>query len=161
MICRLSETMRSHHLGCFYSKQWIFCFMAFRCFSKLACFCSCLVFFLVGRRLVCRGRCHFVFYTQYFGAFLIHYHFRRLRLYGKSCFLMDRIFKGLGLSGKAFIPLVSCFGCAVPGIMATKTLESEKERRITIMLAPFFRAGQNYRFGRRLQRYCSAVNMPI
>ncbi len=59
----------------------------------------------------------------------------------RVAFLMDRIFKGLGLSGKAFIPLVSCFGCAVPGIMATKTLESEKERRITIMLAPFFSCG--------------------
>ena len=62
----------------------------------------------------------------------------------RVAFLMDRIFKGLGLSGKAFIPLVSCFGCAVPGIMATKTLESEKERRITIMLAPFFSCGAKF-----------------
>lgn len=59
----------------------------------------------------------------------------------RVAFLMDKIFKGIGLSGKAFIPLISCFGCAVPGIMATKTLESAKERRITIMLAPFFSCG--------------------
>lgn len=59
----------------------------------------------------------------------------------RVAFLMDKIFKGVGLSGKAFIPLISCFGCAVPGIMATKTLKSDKERRITIMLAPFFSCG--------------------
>lgn len=59
----------------------------------------------------------------------------------RAAFLMDRIFKGVGLSGKAFIPLISCFGCAVPGILATKTLKSEKERRITIMLTPFFSCG--------------------
>lgn len=59
----------------------------------------------------------------------------------RAAFLMDRIFRGVGLSGKAFIPLISCFGCAVPGILATKTLKSEKERRITIMLTPFFSCG--------------------
>ncbi len=59
----------------------------------------------------------------------------------RVAFLMDKIFKGVGLSGKAFIPLISCFGCAVPGIMATKTLKSDKERRMTIMLAPFFSCG--------------------
>lgn len=59
----------------------------------------------------------------------------------RVAFLMDKLFKGVGLSGKAFIPLISCFGCAVPGIMATKTLESAKERRITIMLSPFFSCG--------------------
>ncbi len=59
----------------------------------------------------------------------------------RVAFLMDKVFKSVGLSGKAFIPLVSCFGCAVPGIMATKTLKSDKERRITIMLAPFFSCG--------------------
>lgn len=59
----------------------------------------------------------------------------------RIAFLMDKIFKGVGLSGKAFIPLVSCFGCAVPGIMATKALKSDKERRMTVMLAPFFSCG--------------------
>ncbi|MBE6137136.1 MAG: ferrous iron transport protein B [Erysipelotrichaceae bacterium] len=59
----------------------------------------------------------------------------------RIAYLMDKIFKGIGLSGKAFIPLLSCFGCAVPGIMATKTLKSDKERRMTIMLTPFFSCG--------------------
>lgn len=59
----------------------------------------------------------------------------------RVAFLMDKLFKGIGLSGKAFVPLISCFGCAVPGIVATKTLESAKERRITVMLSPFFSCG--------------------
>ncbi len=59
----------------------------------------------------------------------------------RVAFLMDRLFRSIGLSGKAFIPLLSCFGCAVPGIMATKTLKSDKERRIAIMLTPFFSCG--------------------
>lgn len=59
----------------------------------------------------------------------------------RVAFLMDKLFKSIGLSGKAFIPLLSCFGCAVPGILATKTLKSDKERRIAIMLSPFFSCG--------------------
>ncbi len=59
----------------------------------------------------------------------------------RVAFIMDRAFRNLGLSGKAFMPLISCFGCAVPGIMATRTLEDEAERRRTIMVAPFFSCG--------------------
>lgn len=59
----------------------------------------------------------------------------------RVAFIMDRAFRKIGLSGKAFMPLLMCFGCAVPGMMATRTLESEKERRLTIMLAPFFSCG--------------------
>jgi ferrous iron transport protein B len=59
----------------------------------------------------------------------------------RVAFIMDRAFRRFGLSGKAFMPLLMCFGCAVPGIMATRTLESEQERKRTIMLAPFFSCG--------------------
>ncbi len=59
----------------------------------------------------------------------------------RVAFIMDGIFKHFGLSGKAILPLISCFGCAVPGIMATRTLKSEKERTISILLAPFFSCG--------------------
>lgn len=59
----------------------------------------------------------------------------------RVAFIMDRAFRKFGLSGKSFLPLLMCFGCAVPGIMATKTLEDEKERRMTILLAPFFSCG--------------------
>lgn len=59
----------------------------------------------------------------------------------RVAFIMDRAFRKFGLSGKAFMPLLMCFGCAVPGIMATRTLENEAERRRTIMLTPFFSCG--------------------
>ena len=59
----------------------------------------------------------------------------------RVAFIMDRAFRRFGLSGKAFMPLLMCFGCAVPGIMATKTLENEKERRLSVYLAPFFSCG--------------------
>ena len=59
----------------------------------------------------------------------------------RIAFIMDRLFRKFGLSGKSFLPLLMCFGCAVPGIMATRTLENKKERRLTIMLTPFFSCG--------------------
>lgn len=59
----------------------------------------------------------------------------------RVAFIMDRAFRKFGLSGKALLPLLSCFGCAVPGIMATRTMENEKERRMAIILAPFFSCG--------------------
>ncbi|MDR2046614.1 MAG: ferrous iron transport protein B [Clostridiales bacterium] len=59
----------------------------------------------------------------------------------RVAFIMDRAFRRFGLSGKAFMPLIMCFGCGVPGIMATRTLENEKERTRTIFLAPFFSCG--------------------
>lgn len=55
----------------------------------------------------------------------------------RSAFLMDNIMKKVGLSGKAFIPMIMGFGCSSPAIMATRTLESEKDRKITALIAPF------------------------
>ncbi|HEU4959403.1 MAG TPA: ferrous iron transporter B [Sphingomonas sp.] len=54
----------------------------------------------------------------------------------RAAFLMDRIMAAVGLSGRAFIPLLSSFACAVPGIMATRTIEDEKDRLTTILIAP-------------------------
>ncbi len=54
----------------------------------------------------------------------------------RAAFLMDRIFSRMGLSGRSFIPLISSFACAVPGIMATRTIENRRERLITSLLAP-------------------------
>jgi len=59
----------------------------------------------------------------------------------RVAFIMDRAFRRFGLSGKAFMPLLMCFGCGVPGVMATKTLENENERRMTMMVAPFMSCG--------------------
>ena len=54
----------------------------------------------------------------------------------RAAFLMDRIMSSVGLSGRAFIPLLSSFACAVPGIMATRTIEDDKDRLTTILIAP-------------------------
>lgn len=54
----------------------------------------------------------------------------------RSAFLMDRIFAKLGLSGRSFIPLLSSFACAVPGILATRTIADRKERLTTMLVAP-------------------------
>jgi ferrous iron transport protein B len=55
----------------------------------------------------------------------------------RAAFLMDRLMRAVGLHGKAFVPLLSSFACAVPGIMATRTIENPKDRVATIMIAPF------------------------
>lgn len=54
----------------------------------------------------------------------------------RAAFIMDRLMSGAGLSGRAFIPLLSSFACAVPGIMATRTIDDEKDRLTTILVAP-------------------------
>jgi ferrous iron transport protein B len=55
----------------------------------------------------------------------------------RAAFLMDRLLARVGLHGKSFIPLLSSFACAIPGIMATRTIESRRERLATILVAPF------------------------
>lgn len=59
----------------------------------------------------------------------------------RAAFLMDRVLRRFGLSGKAFLPLLMGFGCSVPAMMGARTLNDEKERRLTIMLMPFFSCG--------------------
>jgi len=54
----------------------------------------------------------------------------------RAAFLLDRWMGALGLSGKSFIPLLSSFACAVPGIMATRTIENQRDRFVTILIAP-------------------------
>lgn len=59
----------------------------------------------------------------------------------RIAFLMDKIMRRIGLSGKAFIPMIMGFGCSAPAIMATRTLESEKDRKMTALLAPLVTCG--------------------
>lgn len=59
----------------------------------------------------------------------------------RAAFLMDRVMRKIGLSGKAFIPIIMGFGCSAPAIMATRTLESEKDRKMTALLAPLVSCG--------------------
>ncbi len=55
----------------------------------------------------------------------------------RAAFLLDKLMSRVGLDGKAFLPLISSFACAIPGIMATRTIESRRDRFATIMIAPF------------------------
>ncbi|MGV1065756.1 ferrous iron transport protein B [Clostridium perfringens] len=55
----------------------------------------------------------------------------------RVAFLMDKFMRKIGLSGKAFLPMITGFGCTVPAIMSARTLESEKDRKLTALLAPF------------------------
>ena len=59
----------------------------------------------------------------------------------RIAFVMDRIFRHFGLSGKSFIPLLISSGCGIPGIMASKTIEQDNDRRLTIMTATFIPCG--------------------
>lgn len=59
----------------------------------------------------------------------------------RVAFIMDRVFKKFGLSGKSFIPMLISSGCGVPGIMATRTMENDRDRKMTIMLTTFIPCG--------------------
>ncbi|XBS71611.1 Fe(2+) transporter permease subunit FeoB [Acerihabitans sp. KWT182] len=59
----------------------------------------------------------------------------------RAAFVMDRLMRALGLSGKAFVPLIVGFGCNVPAIMASRTIENPRDRVITVMMAPFMSCG--------------------
>ncbi len=59
----------------------------------------------------------------------------------RVAFMLDRLFRAIGLSGKSVIPLMVSMGCGVPGVMATRTIENEKDRRMTVMLTTFVPCG--------------------
>jgi len=59
----------------------------------------------------------------------------------RAAFVMDRFMRNIGLPGKAFVPLIVGFGCNVPAVMATRTLENERERKLTILMNPFMSCG--------------------
>ena len=64
----------------------------------------------------------------------------------RIAFIMDRIFRKFGLSGKSFIPMLVGVGCGVPGVMASRTIENEKDRRMTIMTTTFIPCGAKVPF---------------
>lgn len=64
----------------------------------------------------------------------------------RIAFVLDRIFRKIGLSGKSFIPMLIGTGCSVPGIMASRTIENERDRRMTIMTTPFMPCGAKLPF---------------
>ena len=66
----------------------------------------------------------------------------------RIAFVLDRIFRKFGLSGKSFIPMLIGVGCGVPGIMASRTIENERDRRMTIMTTTFIPAARRSRSSR-------------
>lgn len=78
-----------------------------------------------------------VFLPQIFLLFLFISLLEDSGYMARAAFLMDRLMRMFGLHGKAFVPLLSSFACAVPGIMATRTIENPKDRLTTILIAPF------------------------
>lgn len=62
----------------------------------------------------------------------------------RIAFIMDRIFRRFGLSGKSFIPMIVGMGCGVPAVLATRTIESQRDRRMTIMLGTYIPCGAKY-----------------
>jgi ferrous iron transport protein B len=77
-----------------------------------------------------------VFLPQILILFLFILLLEDLGYMSRAAFLMDRIMGGAGLHGRAFIPLLSSFACAIPGIMATRVIDSRKDRLTTILVAP-------------------------
>lgn len=59
----------------------------------------------------------------------------------RAAFVMDRFMRAIGLPGKAFVPLIVGFGCNVPAVMATRTLDNERERKLTVLMNPFMSCG--------------------
>ncbi|MEZ6152020.1 MAG: ferrous iron transport protein B [Pirellulaceae bacterium] len=64
----------------------------------------------------------------------------------RAAFVMDKLMTKLGLSGKSFLPLMSSFACAVPGIMATRVIEDRRDRMVTILIAPLMSCSGDCRF---------------
>jgi len=77
------------------------------------------------------------FLPQIFILFLILSVLEDSGYLSRAAFICDRIFARFGLSGKAFVPLIMGFGCAVPAVMSCRIMKNERERRLTIMLTPF------------------------
>ena len=55
----------------------------------------------------------------------------------RVAFVMDKLLRKIGLSGRSIVPMLVGFGCTVPGVMASRTLSSERDRKMTILLTPF------------------------
>ena len=80
----------------------------------------------------------------------------------RAAFIMDKALHIIGLSGKSFVPMLMGFGCSVPAIMATRTLENEKDRRITMMMVPFMSCSAKMPvYSLFIAAFFSAVSAPV
>ena len=91
---------------------------------------------LFGGRLIAGVGSVLIFLPQILILFLFILLLEDLGYMARAAFLMDRIMGGAGLHGRAFIPLLSSFACAIPGIMATRVIDSRRDRLTTILVAP-------------------------
>mgnify|MGYP005850091065 FL=1 len=82
-----------------------------------------------------------VFVPQIFILFLVIAILEDSGYMARAAFVMDKLMSKLGLHGKSFLPMILGFGCSVPAIMAARTLENEKDRIMTILIAPFMSCG--------------------
>lgn len=78
-----------------------------------------------------------IFVPQIAIAFLLIGFLEMSGYLARGAFLIDRLMRWVGLEGRSFIPLISSFACAIPGIMATRTIPNSRQRLITILIAPF------------------------
>ena len=81
------------------------------------------------------------FIPQMFALFVLLSFLEDCGYMARVAFVMDRVFRRFGLSGKSFIPMLVSTGCGVPGVLATKTIENEKDRRMTVMTTTFIPCG--------------------
>ena len=81
------------------------------------------------------------FIPQMFVLFLFLSILEDIGYMSRVAFVMDRIFRHFGLSGKSFIPYMVATGCGVPGVMASRTIEQERDRKLTVMTATFMPCG--------------------
>jgi ferrous iron transport protein B len=78
-----------------------------------------------------------VFLPQIFLLFTLIHFLQDVGYMARAAFVVDRVMGWVGLQGRSFVPLLSCFACAVPGIMATRTIAEPRDRIATILVAPF------------------------
>lgn len=102
---------------------------------------SDLVISLVNDGIVAGVGAVLGFIPQMFVLFVLLSFLEDCGYMARVAFVMDRVFRRFGLSGKSFIPMLVSTGCGVPGVLATKTIENEKDRRMTVMTTTFIPCG--------------------
>ncbi len=109
--------------------------------GQLTLHCSPTLYALIANGIVAGVGAVLGFVPQMAVLFLLLALLEDCGYMARVAFMMDRIFRTIGLSGKSFIPLLVAMGCGVPAIMATRTIENEKDRRMSIILTTFIPCG--------------------
>ncbi|MCR4600767.1 MAG: ferrous iron transport protein B [Clostridia bacterium] len=110
-------------------------------FSALGVSDSTVIYGLVQDGIVAGVGAVLGFVPQMLVLFLLLAILEDIGYMSRVAFVMDRIFRQFGLSGKSFIPMLVAVGCGVPGVMASRTIENERDRRLTVMTTTFMPCG--------------------